>query len=632
MLDLIRNRSASWMTKIIFGIIIIVFIFLGVGNYANKGTHTLGTVNGEAITLVDFQRAVNSTLQNEQNKNLLETLRQNPDTWRAFKYEIFNNLASRTALLQEAREAGLFVSPQELRMFFAQMDIFLDTSGRFDPALYESILRQQNILPSDFETAYINNLLLDKLRNYIAVSVLATEDEAFNHFAFTLENRKADFVLFAAADFADKATPSDAEIEQYFAERQAAFMLPQRGDYDYILLTPESLAANYIPTAEAVAAEYEKNQITYTTPAQLDLGIIDLGPDDKGLDAYAATLASLGERVLAGAGFEDLLQEFASSAAAKEGAALGWIVEQDLPNEIREILDGLAAGQVSKPVALQGRVNVFFLNDRREEMVQPLDAVKETIVAGLTANLVADDSNRLRAIAEDGLRQGTPFETLGEQLGVAPNNTGLIPVDTFAFSMKLSNEAVTSLGYVPAGRAAPAPLDVADGMLLVFVREIRPAEVPPLEEVREDIQGSLIAQKSKILAREAAEALLPEMAKTGALPAAYADKVQQTNGFVRVNPVVEPLGSVPQLVNTLFQSDMGQWLPAVYEVNNGTVIARLAEITPAPVEQWEQMKPFLLNAILQNKREMVIAAYFDNVGNRAKVEAFENILDMIPLQ
>ena len=632
MLDLIRNRSASWMTKIIFGIIIIVFIFLGVGNYARQGAHTIGTVNGEAITLVDFQRAANSTLQNEQNKNLLETLRQNPDAWRAFKYEIFNNLAIRTALLQEARKAGLFVSPQELRMLFSQMDIFLDGSGRFDPALYERILRQQNISPADFETAYVNNLLLDKLRNYVAVSMVATEEEARNHYTFTLENRKADYVLFAAADFADKAAPSAEDIDRYFAEHKDSFTLPQRGDYDYILLTPETLLNNYDITDEAVAAAYESDKKAYTTPLQVDLGVIDLGPADKGPEAFAATAAQIVERATAGADFAALAQEFASSEEAKEAGALGWLEVSGLLPEIQEVLQKMTVGSVSQPMALQGRMNVFFLNDRREEAAKPLDEVKEEIVAKLAKDKIASDFGRLQALAEEGLRQGTAFDVLGEQLGVAPQNTGLIPVDTFAFTMKLSSETATSLGYVPAGKAAPAPLEVPDGLLLVFVRETKPAEVPPLEEVKDDIVATLTAQKSKALAREAAEAILPEMATTGVLPEAFAGKVQQTGNFVRVASVLEPFGSVPQLISALFLSEKGQWLPVAYDVNNGTVVARLADIIPGSKEQWELMKQFLMNAILQNKREMAIGAFFDNVGSRAKMDAFEEVLDMIPLQ
>ena len=56
MLDGIRNNAQSWGVKIAFGIIILVFVFWGVGSYTGpKGL--VATVNGKNITEVDFQRA-----------------------------------------------------------------------------------------------------------------------------------------------------------------------------------------------------------------------------------------------------------------------------------------------------------------------------------------------------------------------------------------------------------------------------------------------------------------------------------------------------------------------------------------------------------------------------------------------
>ena len=56
MLDGIRNNAQSWGVKIAFGIIILVFVFWGVGSYTGpKGL--VATVNGKNITEVEFQRA-----------------------------------------------------------------------------------------------------------------------------------------------------------------------------------------------------------------------------------------------------------------------------------------------------------------------------------------------------------------------------------------------------------------------------------------------------------------------------------------------------------------------------------------------------------------------------------------------
>ena len=56
MLDGIRANAQSLGVKLAFGIIIVVFVFWGVGSYTGpKGL--VASVNGKNITEVEFQRA-----------------------------------------------------------------------------------------------------------------------------------------------------------------------------------------------------------------------------------------------------------------------------------------------------------------------------------------------------------------------------------------------------------------------------------------------------------------------------------------------------------------------------------------------------------------------------------------------
>ena len=56
MLDLIRANAQSWGVKIAFGIIILVFVFWGVGGLTGGPSTVILTVNGEPITIQEFQR------------------------------------------------------------------------------------------------------------------------------------------------------------------------------------------------------------------------------------------------------------------------------------------------------------------------------------------------------------------------------------------------------------------------------------------------------------------------------------------------------------------------------------------------------------------------------------------------
>lgn len=55
MLDVIRANAQSWGVKIAFGIIILVFVFWGVGSFTGGPATVALTVNGEPVTIQQFQ-------------------------------------------------------------------------------------------------------------------------------------------------------------------------------------------------------------------------------------------------------------------------------------------------------------------------------------------------------------------------------------------------------------------------------------------------------------------------------------------------------------------------------------------------------------------------------------------------
>ena len=56
MLDLIRANAQSWGVKIAFGIIILVFVFRGVGGQTGGPSPGFHTVNGVPLTMLECQR------------------------------------------------------------------------------------------------------------------------------------------------------------------------------------------------------------------------------------------------------------------------------------------------------------------------------------------------------------------------------------------------------------------------------------------------------------------------------------------------------------------------------------------------------------------------------------------------
>jgi len=68
MLDPMRKYAQSWGIKIVFGLIIIVFVFWGVGSFRGDKASVLATVDDEPVLIKDYEKAYQENLRLVKNK------------------------------------------------------------------------------------------------------------------------------------------------------------------------------------------------------------------------------------------------------------------------------------------------------------------------------------------------------------------------------------------------------------------------------------------------------------------------------------------------------------------------------------------------------------------------------------
>ena len=113
MLEVIRSNAQSWGVKIAFGIIILVFVFWGVGGLTGGPSTVILTVNGEPITIQDFQRRYEQLEQNVRAQN--PGLDADQLKSMQLKQRLIQTLVLENLLSQEAKRVGVTVTPVELR-------------------------------------------------------------------------------------------------------------------------------------------------------------------------------------------------------------------------------------------------------------------------------------------------------------------------------------------------------------------------------------------------------------------------------------------------------------------------------------------------------------------------------------
>ena len=210
MLNNIRNFSKTWFAKILLVIIIIPFVFWGMGGVFSGGnTNNIAKINNQSISTQDFMNHLNSsritleTIKDNLNNNILE--------------EILGELISKKMIQLEEQDLNLIISDKILKKRIKENENFLDENKKFSRLKYEKFLLSSNITAVDFETKVRNTELKKNLFSYIVGGIKSPTFLSNNTFKeqnkklsleyINLENvykKKDDFTMGEILKYIDK--------------------------------------------------------------------------------------------------------------------------------------------------------------------------------------------------------------------------------------------------------------------------------------------------------------------------------------------------------------------------------------------------------------------------------------------
>lgn len=194
--ETVRGKLGPWIVGIIIGFIALVFIFSGVFTPSTtQGMHAgaiAGAVDGEAITVQEYQRALNQQMEffkqfggGQVPESMMGRIKEN----------VFNDLVMRRLKQQEARKMGLTPSDEEIRAKVQEVPAF-QKNGKFDLLQYKEVLAANGYSATQFEKMIREDLLVQKLDQYFRARVQVSETELKSEYALTNHRRKLKYVLF----------------------------------------------------------------------------------------------------------------------------------------------------------------------------------------------------------------------------------------------------------------------------------------------------------------------------------------------------------------------------------------------------------------------------------------------------
>ena len=152
----------------LFFIVILSFIFWGIGGVDNKGqSEVLAEVGEHKITSQEFWRLYerSSRFYRDIYKDKFEEMMKQMN----LKETILDSMVDEQVLLISARNMGIQVSNQELNDAITQEPMF-QTDGVFDKKTYINRLRLNRLTPEAYESLKRQELTIKKLRRLIELA------------------------------------------------------------------------------------------------------------------------------------------------------------------------------------------------------------------------------------------------------------------------------------------------------------------------------------------------------------------------------------------------------------------------------------------------------------------------------
>jgi peptidyl-prolyl cis-trans isomerase D len=624
MLELIRQRAQSWGVRILFGLIIVVFVlYFGTGTMRRAGkSNAVAYVGEQVITGQDFDLAAKRAYENMR--------RQNPDMSREdlkrlhFREQVLSQMINTVLLEQEAARLGLAVSQDEVRAAIAGVPAF-QSDKRFDADRYKAVLRQAQTSPGEFEADMSRQILVEKVRRTLNLGVSVAEPEAKTAFTFAREQLKLDYLLFGWEEFGDAVKPTDAEINDFYTANQDRFKVPARMNLETVAVSPKALAKLDEVSDADVAQYYNAHEKSFAQPEAVKLRHILVKLEE---DAAPAAVEKARDRLLKlrlrldkGEDFAALARTESDDPSSAQGGELGWIPRGTTVPTFEEAAFALKPGQVSMPVRSPFGWHLIKCEDKRPEGVKPLAEAAPEIRSTLAEERAAA---RVAEVLDEALERtlaGEPLAKVAKDLNLKVVATGLAPEPALVQALNLKPEDAAKLSTLGVGQTLDAPLAVADGYLLVRKAEAQPATVKPLDEVKPAVVEAVRRQGAMKLAKEKAQSVLADIVKPGAGDSVllkYKDRIKTTDPVGRQG-FIKGLGLNPNLVEDAYNAADGSWLSQAYPVQNGFVLVRLKDRIPPSATDWESEKKTWMAGLRQAKERELFQAYMTDLRNQAKV-------------
>ena len=624
-----RKHATSWLIKVACFAIVIVFIFWGGYSYTEKKASRVAVVNGSYIGLREYQSTYSNLVEQMRRQfgrqfssELVETLN--------LKGQALDRLINRRLILAEAGMLEFDVSREELQNAIVSYPAF-QTNGQFDSLRYQQILRSNKLTPQDFEANQREDLLINKVEQFITRGTKVLESEMLSFFHHTRDRVNLAYVQIDPQDFKNQVKVDEEAVRDYFDKHRENYRLADKRNILYVRFVPQDYLAEVEVTDQEIEDSYQLHQDDYLEPKKVHARHILFRISENAKTAEIQEILDRAKKVLdlarKGDNFAELARKYSDDSTASKGGDLGYFKSGDMVKPFADSAFSLKKGEISDLVRTRFGVHIIKVEDIKEEAVKPLAAVKETVRQSLK-------EERGREIA---LQRADSFIDLSRALDDLQKAAAEAGVEVKESGLFAAEEPIPQLGRHPeindiifalrAKEISPA-FSIGDEQLVAQLLEIQDSRLEEFAEAQEKVQEDWITEQSELLARKQAQEWLETARQEGNLAEVARRnklKINKTGLFTTISPA-PPFGNQRDMVITAFSLTPEQPVPSeVYEVDGKFIILQLEDSQPASENGFQKEKDSLAKQLLQAKKEQTFSRWINGRRQQADIKMLQEL-------
>jgi peptidyl-prolyl cis-trans isomerase D len=630
MLDLIRRKAQSIFIQATIVIIVLVFVFWGVGTSDKGGPDAIATVNGQKISAQQYQQTYDQTINRYQEQfggtlppGLLDVLN--------LKEQVLNQLIQERLMQQGAKGAGLIVGSEEVRKVIQGMDAFRE-GGVFNLDRYKKLLASSKMTTTEFENSVRNDLLQAKTITHLSRFARISDSELKERFAFDNDQLKLEYVAFRADDFRNSGPVAEQELNTFFEGRKQAYLTERQIKLRYLTFLPEQPLADIQLSDQEIEQYYAMNSDRFSTPEQRQARHILIRSDSKDSVDLQATKRQRLSTILAqakeGKDFSQLAQEHSEDASGKDGGDLGFFNKEEMVPPFAEAAFALKEGEISEIVETQFGFHLIKLEKIRPASVITLAAAREEIIKELKTQRGKELTFQLANQAYEGIIQAGSLDKYAAQAAAAVQTTDHFPQSNPPRPLAGQPELLKTIFGLKKGELSSL-LEIEGGYAVFYVDDAKEPQVPMLAEVRATVEKDFLDEQARTQAKKAAEDLLAQAKKDSSLVAA-AEKSQagvlETAFFSRSQPATSGLPSAVA-AQGLKLSAASPYPDEIAGNGDTFYVLRFKEGKPANEEAFADQKETLRKTLIQEKQAEVMNAWLDHLHSQAKITTDKKFME-----